>query len=438
MKTTIEDISPVKKKLMIEIEPEEVNKKINETFRELGKSAKIPGFRPGKIPRKVLERYFGNRVMEDVTRALVNETLPKAVEETKAFPLTRPVVENETLKLGQNFKYSALMEVKPEFELKDYMGLEAEKEICAVSDEDVAKQLEKIREATGKLTSIGEERGIEEDDCVSIEYEGFEGHKAIEGIKSTNFLLKIGSNDFHPDFEKNLIGLKKEETAEIKVDFEDNYHHSRLAGKSVNFKVKVLDIQEMNLPELNDDFAKSLSADLDNLSDLKKKLKEDLTAREENRIDRELKMRLIKKISDSVDFELPGSIVESEINYAMENLRQNLTRRGSSLEKAGLEEEKLREGLRTASEKRVKEMLILGEIAGQNNLSVNEMELSEGFREAALNMGQEPEALRKYYADNDLVDSFRQKLLEEKALNYLVKGAKVFEVEAEKIQDERG
>jgi trigger factor len=122
----------------------------------------------------------------------------------------------------------------------------------------------------------------------------------------------------------------------------------------------------------------------------------------------------------------------------MENLRQSLIRKGSSLEKAGLEEGKLREELRPASEKRVKEMLILGEVARQNNLSVNEVELSEGFREAALYMGQEPEALRKYYADNDLVDSFRQKLLEEKTLNYLVKGAKVSEVEAEKIQDERG
>ena len=196
MKTTLEDISPVKKKLMVEIEAEEVDKKVNETFRGLGKKAKIRGFRPGKVPRKILERYFGNQVIEDVTRALVSETLPKAIEETNAFPLTMPAIENEILKVGQDFRYSAIMEVKPEFELRDYMGLEVEKELCSVSDEDMDKRLEEIREAVGKLTSIEDGRGIKMDDHVVIEYEGFEGQRAMEGVKSDNFLLKIGSNDF--------------------------------------------------------------------------------------------------------------------------------------------------------------------------------------------------------------------------------------------------
>ena len=437
MKTTLQDISPVKKKLMVEIEAEEVDKKVNETFREFGKRAKIRGFRPGKVPRKILEGYFGNRVIEDVTRALVSETLPKAMEETNAFPLTMPVIENETLKVGQDFKYSAIMEVKPEFEIRDYMGLEVEKEICSVSDEDMDKRLEEIRKAVGKLTSIEDDRGIKMDDHVVIEYEGFEGQRAMEGVKSHNFLLKIGSNDFHPDFEKNLIGLKKEDTTEIRVDFEDNYYHSRLAGKNVDFKVKVIDIKEMTLPELNDDFARNLGDDFTDLDNLKKRLREDLIKSEENRIDRELKMRLLKKISDSVDFELPDSLVESEINYAIENIRQNLTRSGSNMEKAGLREEKLREEFRPTSENRVKEMLLLGEVARQNNLSINEEELSDGFREMASKTGQQAEEMRRYYEANNLVDSFKERLLEEKTLNFLVNGAKVTEVEADKIKQKQ-
>lgn len=435
MKTNVEDISSVKKKLVIEIEAEQVNKKLSQTFKELGKRAKIPGFRPGKIPRKILERYFGDQVMADVTRSLINETLPKAIEETNASPLTRPVIEKEALKVGQNFKYSALMEFRPEFELKDYMGLEAQKEICSVTEEDVNKQLEEIREAVGKLTPVVEDRGIREHDHVIIDYEGFEGTQAIEGTKASNFSLKIGSNTLPPGFEKGLLGHKKGDETEIKVDFEKDDPPPSLAGKSVRFKVKVTDIQEKDLPELDDDFAKNLGGDFTVLDDLKKKLKADLIQRDESRIDRELKMRLIKKVSDSMDFELPESLLNSEIDNAIENLKRNLDHKGAGSSRADLRDEKLREGLRPASEKRVKEMLILAEIARRNDISVNEEELAEGFRKAAQSMGQKPEDLRQYYKTNNLEDFFRQKLLEEKALNYLVKGAKVTEVEADKMQN---
>jgi trigger factor len=437
MKTKLEEVTPVKKKLEIEIEAGEVNKKIEEAYRELRKGVKLPGFRPGKVPRKILERRFGNQVIDDVTRRLVNETLPKAVEETKTIPLSMPIIENEILKLGQNFKYSAVMEVRPEFELKDYMGLEVEREIFSVADEDVEAQLEEIRKTHGQLSSVETERGIKEEDFAIIEYEGLEDGKALEGVKNNNFLVRVGGNDFHPDFEKALIGLKKGDISEFNVDFEDDYSQPKLAGKSVKFKVRVIDIKEMNLPELNDDFAKNLGADFQDLGDLKDKIRETLTEREEKRVDRELKMRLLKKVSDSVDFELPESLVESELNGAIENIRQNLLRSGSNMDKAGLNEEKLKEDLRPASEKRVKDMLVLGEIARGNDLNITEAELLAGFKELALSTGQDPEALRQYYEANNLRESFRQQLLEEKTLNYLVKGANITEVETDKIKREQ-
>jgi trigger factor len=434
MKTRLEEISPVKKKLEVEIEAQEVDKRIEEAYRDLRKGVKLPGFRPGKVPRKILERRFGNQVIDDVTRRLVNETLPKAVEETNTMPLSMPVIENEILKLGQNFKYSALMEVRPEFELKDYMGLEVEKEIFSVGDEDVEAQLEEIRKTHGQLSSVETERGIREEDYAVIEYEGFEGGKSMEGLKNNNFLVRVGSHDFHPDFEKALIGFKKGDRSEFEVDFEEDYAQPKLAGKSVRFKVKVIDIKEMKLPELNDEFAKNLGADFKDLNDLKDKIRETLTKREEKRVDRELKMRLLEKVSDSVDFELPESLVDSELNGAIENIRQNLLRSGSNMEKAGLDEEKLRQDLRPSSEKRVKDMLVLGEIAKRSDLHITEAELSEGFKDLAVSTGQDAETLRQYYEANNLRESFRQQLLEEKALNYLVKGANITEVESDKIK----
>ena len=429
MKTSLEEINPVKKKLFVEIESQEVDKKLNEAYKKLGKKAKIPGFRPGKVPRKILQTHFGTQVAEDVTRNLINETFPKAIREVETSPLNTHLLEKDTLKQKQNFKYSAIIEVRPKFEVKNYLGIDLEKEKCTITEEDVQNNIEKIRKANGKLVSLNKERPIRKDDYIILDYEGFEGDQPLDGIKATNFLLKVGSNDFHPKFEESFIGLNKEDKPEIKVDFEESYFHSKLAGKNVNFKVRIIDIKEMILPELNDDFVQGLGADFKDLEDMKNKVLETITTEEEKRVDRELRQRLLQKISESLDFILPNALVESELDYAVENVKQNMIRRGSSIEKMGLSETKLRTDFKPASEKRVKEMLILGEIAKHDNISITEDDLAKGYKDLALSSGQSLETVRKYYEAGNLVDSLRETLLEEKTLNYLVEHASITEVE---------
>ena len=250
----------------------------------------------------------------------------------------------------------------------------------------------------------------------------------MEGIKSSNFILKVGSNDFHPKLEEAVIGLNKNDEVEIPVDFEDSFHHSNLAGKSMDLKVNIVDIKEMKLPELNDEFVQNLGADFKTIKDLENKVRETITSQEEKRIDTELKQRLMTKILDTVDFELPQVLVKAELDYAIENLKQNLIRSGSSMEKAGLSDEKLRKEFRPGSENRVKEMFVLGEIAKREKIEVDEHDIEESFKELASTMGQPPEAIRQYYEARNLGDSLRGKLLEEKTLNYLVEHAKLHEV----------
>jgi trigger factor len=435
MKASIEQISPVKKRLTVEVEAQEVDRKIEEAYRELKKRAKVDGFRPGKVPRNILQRYFGDQVTQDVKRGLLSETLPQAFEETKIFPVAMPVIENESLKVGEGYKYVALTEVRPEFELKDYMGLEVDKEVVSVSEEVVNGQIEEIRRVNSRLQPLEEDRGIRNEDCAILEYEAFEGEKPIEGMKAQNFLVRVGSNQFHPEFEKGLLGLKSGESTDISVDFAQDHANAKLAGKKVLFKVKVTDVKIMETPELNDDFAKSLGADFNDLETLKNRIREDIKAREEKRVDRELKKRLLDKIGDTVNVDLPESLVESEMKYAVETVKQNLLRMGSSFEKSGLTEEKVREDFRGASEKRVKDLLILGEIARLNDLSLTELEVDEGFADLAKGIGQDPKVVRQYYEAKDLLEGFRDRLLEEKTLNYLVKGAKIREVEASQIKD---
>jgi len=425
MRTNLEDITSVKKKISVEIEFEEVDRKFNKVYKELGKQVKIPGFRQGKVPRKILERHIGSQVTEDVAKDLINETFPGALDEVKTFPLGVPTLEKETLKQGQDFKYSAIMEVRPQFEIDKYLGLEVEKETFSVTEQDVQDQLAQIRNAHGTLTSIDSDRAIKKNDHVVLDYQGFEKGQPLEEIHASNFLLKVGGNDFHPKFEESLIGLKKDGEAEIKVEFESGYPHTKLAGKTVDFKVKILDIKKMVLPELNDEFAQNLGADLKDLKDLNNKVRETILAQEEKRIDSELKQNLLKKVSDSVDFELPQTLVEAEIEQVVENVKQNLIRSGSNLEKTGLSEEKLRKDFRPASEKRVKNLLILGEIAKQEKLAVNEEDLNRGFKDLAASTGQDAETLRKYYQARNLMDALEEKLLEEKTLNYLVENATI-------------
>lgn len=437
MKTSLEEMTSVKKKVIIELGSKEVDAKLDRAYKDLSKRAKVPGFRPGKIPKSILESRFSTQVEEDVTRDLINETFPKALQETSTIPLGTPLLEKEELKRGHDFTYSAVIEVRPEFEVKDYKGVEVEKELFNVSDEEVEKRLQQIQKANGKLRSIEEDRGVQKGDLAVIDYEAFEQGEPIEEMSSKNFLLEVGSSDFHPAFEDSLIGVKKDEEKEIEITFEDDYHHSLFAGKTVTFKVKMGDIKTVEIPELNDDFAEKLGAGIKNLQGLRDKIREVLESEEKNRVERELKQRLIKKISAPVEFELPQILVDSEIQYAIQNLMQNLMNRGSSLEKAGLTEEKLREDFRPQAETRCKEMLVLGKVAENEKLDLEDEDIETGFRDIALSTGQSPETVKKYYEARGLVDSLTESLLEQKTLNYLIENANVIEVEkiTEEVQD---
>lgn len=431
MKTNVEAISPVKKKIIVEVDSTEVDNLIQAAYKKVGKKAKIPGFRPGKAPKKILERYFGDQMYEDVIRDIISATFPKALQESDMFPLGTPLLEKNPLKPGETFTYSAVMEVRPEIQLKDYLGVEIEKEESVISDEKVRERLEQIRKAHGRLNAIEEDRPVKEGDYVVLEYEGFENDSPIEGIKANNFMLHVGSGNFHPGFENALIGLKKGDQGKADVDFEETYYHEKLAGKKVHFAFQINDVKEMVLPELDDAFAKNFGEEFQDIQTLQNRVREMVTAEEEKRIETDLKMRLLKDIAEKVEFDLPEVLVNAEIDSALSRVRGNLMRSGSSIEKAGLSEEKVRKDFREDAEKRVKEMLILGEIAKLEDISIDDEELAKAIAGIAQTMGQPLESIKQYYEARGLMDSLRETLMEEKTLNYLVEHAKFLQKETE-------
>jgi len=437
MKASLEDISQVKKKLSVEIDAKEVNQKINSAYGQIRKTTKIPGFRPGKVPRKILESYFGKQVAADVASELVNDSFPKAVEETNAFPLSQPELEKGSVKLNENFIYSAIMEVKPQFEVKDYLGLEAEKEIVSIGEDEVRKQLEQIREGNGKLESLTEPRPIREGDFAVVNYQGFENDQPLEGIKNENFLLNVGKGDFHQKFDEALVGLNKNDKTEFVIDFEEDYYNGNLKGKSVRFEVSVVDIKERNLPELTDEFAQNLGADFKDLNELNEQIQKNIVAQEENRVEQDLKRRLIGKISQGTEFEVPQVLVDAEVDFSIRSLQSNFQRSGSSFEKAGISPEMLMQQFRPSSENRVKERLILGQIAQQDDISISDDEFTEGLGKLAAGMGQDIETIKKYYEARGEVDILKEQMLEEKTLNYLVEKANIKEVEAGSLSPDK-
>jgi trigger factor len=318
------------------------------------------------------------------------------------------------------------------------MGISVEKEMLNISEDDVDKRLEEIKEGHAKLISIDEHRGVKEGDYVIIDYDCVWKDSPLKGINGKDFMIHVGSKNFYPDLESGIVGLKKDERKDLTIDFDEDFGDKRLAGKGVTFRIHVQDIKKKDLPELDDDFARNLGSDFKSLTDLRKRVKGDITLQEEGKVDRELKGRLLKKIVATVDFELPQVMVENEIEHSIATIKQNLLRTGKKFESAGISEEKMRQDLRRAAEETVKERLVLGKIADMEDIRVEDSDIKEGFRELATQTGNDPAMLQQYYEKNNLMDSFGNQLLVEKVLNHLVQGAKITEVQeiSEKSQIE--
>jgi trigger factor len=239
----------------------------------------------------------------------------------------------------------------------------------------------------------------------------------------------VGSKRFYPDVETGIIDLKKDEEKQIRVDFNADFADKRLAGRSVLFNVKIREINKKDLPELNDEFVRTLGDEFPSLEVLREKVREDLVFQEEKRVERELQGRLLKKIADTVDFELPQSLVEREIDRSLASIRQSVLYSGSQLESAGIPVETMRGELRPVVERKVKEDFILGKIAHMENITIEENDTRDGFQRLAAQTGKDSMVLERFYETNNLMDSFREQLLKEKTLNHLVQGAKITKVE---------
>jgi trigger factor len=426
MNVKIEEISSVRKKLSFELPAEHVAAEIDKAYGKIAKSAKIPGFRPGKVPRAILERQYAPQMEEQVLSRLINDSYFKALVEHRILAIADPeIVDSSMIEKGQPFRYEAHVEVKPEFTAKDYTGLELKKEKFEADPEMADKRLEELRASRAEVV-VSSRKQARSGDFVVIDFEGFVNGEAFEGGKAEGHQLELGSGSFIPGFEEQLERMKREEEKEIKVTFPDDYGNQELAGQEATFKVRLHEIKEKELPKLDDEFAKGFG--LETLDELRSQLEESYLTQERNRIDGDLRERLMDALLAANPIEVPESMVANQLDYMLGNVRARMQSQGMSLEMLGMNEESFQGMYRDTAVKQVQGSLILEVIGRQEDLRVEEGAIDDRLQQIAAMSNAPLDVVKRHYANEDARRGLLAQMAEEKVLEFLLDKAKIEEV----------
>jgi trigger factor len=424
MKVNVEEISSIKKKMLIEIPEDQVTQEVDSFYKDLGKKAKIKGFRPGKVPRDILVRYFKDYVKAEIVQKLIEETYPKALTETDLHPVSPPAIDPGEFNEGKPFQYSVAIEVKPDIQLGGYAGLKIEGKKEEVKDEEVEERVKALQNLHANLKTISEARPIQSGDYVIVDYEASLGGKPLEGGKAIDFTVEVGSGQFIPAFEEKLIGLKLEEEREIEVSFPEDYGYQKWAGKTVSFHVTIKEIKEKILPSLDDEFAKDLG-DYSSLEELKAKLRGEIEKEKELALERQLKDQVVDQLLEANPFEVPESLVEEQVKALVSDTKLRLAAQGVDLKRLGVTEEKLQEDYKATALKQVRTFLILEKIAGQEGIAVTDEEADDRLKEISERMRQKFDVMKRYYEKNGLLPEVKAGIIRDKTLNFLLEKANV-------------
>ncbi len=429
MQFTVEDVSSVKKTLHIEIPQDEVARELEKAYNQLKKNAKIKGFRPGKVPRSVLERMFKKDVHADVSSRLIQSSFIDAVKQTELKVIGNPELEPPELTADSSYKYDTTVEISPEIEDIDYKGLALERTRYEVSDDEVDVQLKTLQKNMARQQKISDDRPAQDGDFALIDFEGSkDGDPVPEFAKTENFSLQIGKAVISEDFDSRLCGMKPGDANEFKIKFAEDYANEKLADLEISFKVTLNEITEEILPEINDALAKKAGS-YETLDELKNVILDNLKQGYAKRTEQELNEHIFSKLIAETDFEVPDTMVEMELDGIVAEAERSFSYRNTSLEEMGLSRETIAEKYRDTALKQVKRHLILGKIIDQENLTLSDDELEGGLQEMSENFDQPLEEIKKYYDQNpDNLGFFKHTLLEKKAIKLIIDSSTVKDV----------
>lgn len=425
MSLQVEKLEKNMAKLTVEVPAEEVEAALQNAYLKNRKQISVPGFRKGKVPRQMIEKMYGPEVFyDDAANALIQKAYPQAADECELEIVSRPAVDIVQLEKGKPFIFTAEVAVKPEVTLGQYKGIEVEKADTTATDEEVAAELDKEREANSRTITV-EDRAVQDGDMTVIDFEGFVDGEAFEGGKGTDYPLTIGSGAFIPGFEEKLVGAEIGKEVEVDVTFPEEYHAKELAGKPAVFKCTVKEIKVKELPELDDDFAQDVS-DFDTLeeykADVRKKVEEkkaaDAKAKKEDAV--------IEKIIEGATMEIPDAMVETQAERMVDEFAQRLQMQGLTMEQylqfTGGNVQALVEQSKPQALKRIQSRLVLEAVVAAENLTASDEELDAELGRMAEQYKMEVAKLKEMFAEEDL-KSVREDLAIQKAVELVTDAA---------------
>ena len=419
-------------KIEMTIEAEKFNNGIQKVYFKNAKYFNIPGFRKGKAPINIVEKYYGKEIFyEDAFNEIVPDEMEEALKENNIQVVSKPEIEIKQMEKGKDLIFTAVFQTKPEAILGKYKGIEIPKIEYNVTDKDIEHEIEKLQEQNSRLISV-DDRPVENHDIVVIDFEGFVDGKTFEGGKAEGHQLEIGSNTFILGFEDQIIGMKIDEEKDVKVKFPKEYFSKDLAGKDATFKVKLHEIKKKELPKLDDEFAKDVS-EFDTLDELKKSIKERLEKDNADKQKYETEDAVINEVCKDVKVNIPSGMIETETEDMLKNMESRLSYQGIKLDQylklIGKTAEDIKKEYEPQAIETIKSRLMLEAVIKAEKIEASEDEIVEKVKEMAKNYGSKDEELLK----NENVRNYIKAGIEyEKALDFLVKNAKIVAKKDEK------
>ena len=332
MKVTVENGENQQVTLTVEVEAAEVSKAVEKAVKRLSNRVNIPGFRKGKAPRKIIERNVGmDAIMQEAFDIVGPKAFADALEEQKIEPVSRPQIDIETLEDGKDLVFKATVTPRPEVKLGEYKGLKVEKNVEAVTDEDVEKQLKTFQDRQGKMVDAPEGSAVKDGDFTTLDFEGFVDGEAFEGGKGQDYPLQIGSGSFIPGFEDQLIGAKIGEEKEVNVTFPEEYHAKELAGKAATFKCTIRSIKQKELPAMDDELAKKVSK-FETLEELKADVRKNLEENAARKAENDQKSAAIEMATNNITVDIPAVMIDNRVEGMIREMAMRLEQQGMSFD----------------------------------------------------------------------------------------------------------
>ena len=422
MDVVVEDVNALTKKITITLPKKGVLKDLEKAYGKLQRETKIKGFRRGKVPRTVIIKHYQGQVQAEVGEKLVQASYFDAIEKEKIDPVVHPDISDPVFNDDGTFTYTANIDIRPEFELGDYKGIEVENISSEISDAAIDVEIGELCREMAPLKSVGD-RAIEEGDVIVVDFEGFHNGKAMKEVKNENYSVDVGAGKLSPEFEEKLVGMKKGEDASHEVEFPAEYVNPILAGKNVDFRVKINDVKERVLPEMNDEFAKDVDEKYTSLDELKNDIRERLQKEKEKKAEGDLTDRVMLKLLEGHIFDVPERLVRFEVEEMVKNTEKTLEQQGMNLESAGINRDELKEQSKETAEKRVRGDFILKKIADTEDIKVKDEDLDRAFKRIGDQYNMPIAQVKEFFQSRDDLLPFMNEILNEKILTFLRENA---------------